>query len=138
MTCIALYPSSMELSLSLCGPARRARCRILEKILTNESIAVEGRLMIIPVNNIKTMEVSLAPEKLPAMVIREARMDLVKKSGVFWVSFSASCHSDQEVHLYEALLPNLCDLIVTLLYFVKMKATQLPNMLGIEPVSPGF
>jgi hypothetical protein len=51
---------------------------MLEKILTNESIAVEveGRLMIIPVNNIKTMEVSPAPEKLPAMVIRDARMVL--------------------------------------------------------------
>jgi hypothetical protein len=51
---------------------------MLERILTNESIAVEveGRLMIIPVNNIKTMEVSPAPEKLPAMVIRDARMVL--------------------------------------------------------------
>jgi hypothetical protein len=51
---------------------------MLEKILTNESIAVEveGRLMIIPVNNIKTMEVSPAPEKLPATVIRDARMVL--------------------------------------------------------------
>jgi hypothetical protein len=51
---------------------------MLEKILTNESIAaeVEGRLMIIPVNNIKTMEVSPASEKLPAMVIRDARMVL--------------------------------------------------------------
>jgi hypothetical protein len=51
---------------------------MLEKILANESIAVvvEGRLMIIPVNNIKTMEVSPAPEKLPATVIRDARMVL--------------------------------------------------------------
>jgi len=28
-----------------------------------------------------------------------------------------------------ALLRNLCDLIVNLLYFIKMKTTQLPNML---------
>lgn len=51
---------------------------MLEKILAKESLAVEveGRLMIIPVNNIKTMEVSPAPEKLPAVVIRNARMVL--------------------------------------------------------------
>jgi hypothetical protein len=51
---------------------------MLEKILANESLAVEveGRLMIIPVNNIKTMEVSPAPDKLPAVVIRNARMVL--------------------------------------------------------------
>jgi hypothetical protein len=49
---------------------------VLEKLLTNESIAieVEGRLMIIPVNNIKTLEVSPSPEKLPNMVVRGARM----------------------------------------------------------------
>ena len=49
---------------------------ILAKTLAKESLAVEveGRLMIIPVNNIKTMEVFPALEKLPAMVIRDARM----------------------------------------------------------------
>jgi len=49
---------------------------MLATTLANASLAVEveGRLMIIPVNNIKTMEVFPAPEKLPAMVIRDARM----------------------------------------------------------------
>lgn len=49
---------------------------MLEELLSNESVAleVEGRLMIIPVSNIKMLEVSPSPEKLPAMVVRDARM----------------------------------------------------------------
>ena len=40
--------------------------------------------------------------------------------------------------LHEAVLQNLCDLIVTLLYFVNMNTVQLLNILGVEPVSLGL
>jgi hypothetical protein len=49
---------------------------LIEKVLNSESFAVEleGRLVIVPIQNIRTMEVSPAPEKLPQMVVRGARL----------------------------------------------------------------
>ena len=50
--------------------------KILEKILANESLAIEleGRLVMIPFQNIRTIEVRPAPDKLPDTVIRGARI----------------------------------------------------------------
>ena len=50
--------------------------RVLETILANQSLAIEleGRLVIIPVQNIRTIEVRPAPDKLPETVIRGARI----------------------------------------------------------------
>ena len=49
---------------------------LLDKLLSNESLALEleGRLVIIPLQNIRTIEVRPAPEKLPGTVIRGARI----------------------------------------------------------------
>jgi hypothetical protein len=49
---------------------------LIEKVLNSESFAIEleGRLVIVPIQNIRTMEVSPAPEKLPQMVVRGARL----------------------------------------------------------------
>jgi hypothetical protein len=50
--------------------------RVLEMIMANQSLAIEleGRLVLIPVQNIRTVEVRPAPEKLPDTVIRGARI----------------------------------------------------------------
>ena len=49
---------------------------VIEKILANESFAIEleGRLVVIPVRNVRTIEVRPAPDKLPDTVIRGARL----------------------------------------------------------------
>ena len=49
---------------------------VVEKILANESFAIEleGRLVMIPVRNVRTIEVRPAPDKLPDTVIRGARL----------------------------------------------------------------
>ena len=51
---------------------------MIEKVLANKSFAVEieGRLVIIPVHNIKTIEVSPSPDNLPVMVVSGAKMVL--------------------------------------------------------------
>jgi hypothetical protein len=48
--------------------------RVLETILANQSLAVEleGRLVVFPVENIRSIEVRPAPDKLPDTVIRDA------------------------------------------------------------------
>ena len=73
-------------------------------------------------------------EKFTVVVIREAKFFLI----FLQVSFKASFRSYQEVYLYEVLLQNFFGLIVTLLYFVKMKITQLLNMFKFEAVSLSF
>ncbi len=49
---------------------------VIEKILANESLAIEleGRLVLIPIQNIRTVEVRPAPDGLPDTVIRGARI----------------------------------------------------------------
>ena len=49
---------------------------ILESILAKEALAVEleGRLVLIPFQNIRTIEVRPAPEVLPQTVIRGAQI----------------------------------------------------------------
>ena len=51
---------------------------------------------------------------------------------------AAFVDSDQESHIYETVLLNLCGFIVNLLYFANMKTAQLLNILGVEPVLPGI
>jgi hypothetical protein len=53
----------------------RARS-IMEKILANENFAIEleGRLVMIPLQNVRTIEVRPAPDKLPETVVRGARI----------------------------------------------------------------
>ena len=48
----------------------------VEKGLANRSIAVqlEGRLIIIPLTSIRTIELSPVPKKMPAGVIKNARI----------------------------------------------------------------
>ena len=47
---------------------------VVEKIMANQSLAIEleGRLVLIPVQNIRSIEVQPAPDKLPDTVIRGA------------------------------------------------------------------
>lgn len=49
---------------------------IMDKILSNESLAVEleGRLVLIPLQNVRTVEILPAPDKLPQTVIRGAKL----------------------------------------------------------------
>ena len=49
---------------------------IVEEILASQSfgIELEGRLVIIPTQNVRTVEVAPSPETLPATVIRGARL----------------------------------------------------------------
>ena len=49
---------------------------VIEKILSNENLAVEleGRLVLIPLHNVRTIEVRPAPDRLPQTVIRGAKI----------------------------------------------------------------
>lgn len=49
---------------------------MMDQVLNQESIAieVEGRLLVIPVNSIRTIEVNPAPEKLPPTAVRGAKL----------------------------------------------------------------
>jgi hypothetical protein len=49
---------------------------LIEKALANQSLAVEleGRLVVIPANNVRTIEILPAPKSLPKAVIRGARL----------------------------------------------------------------
>lgn len=49
---------------------------MIDAALSKESVAIEleGRLVVIPTQNIRTIQISPAPEKLPQTVIRGARM----------------------------------------------------------------
>ncbi len=49
---------------------------LIEKVLNSESFALEleGRLVIVPIQNVRTIEVRPAPVKLPATVVRGARL----------------------------------------------------------------
>ena len=51
---------------------------------------------------------------------------------------AAFVKGSQLAYLDKTVLLYLYELIVTLLCFVIMKATQILNMLGVEPVSPRF
>ena len=49
---------------------------LIEKVLNSESFALEleGRLVVVPIQNIRTIEINPAPEKLPPMIVRGARL----------------------------------------------------------------
>jgi hypothetical protein len=49
---------------------------LIEKLMTSQSLAIEleGRLVIIPTQNVRTVEVSPAPKALPPTVVRGARV----------------------------------------------------------------
>ena len=49
---------------------------LVEKLMSSQSFAVEmeGRLVIVPTQNVRTVEVAPAPETLPATVIRGAHV----------------------------------------------------------------
>ncbi|MHC4744876.1 MAG: hypothetical protein ACYS8Z_23420 [Planctomycetota bacterium] len=49
---------------------------LIEDILNSNQLAIEadGNMLIIPMQNIKTIEISPAPEKMPRYVIRNTRL----------------------------------------------------------------
>jgi hypothetical protein len=50
--------------------------RVVDKILKSESFAVEvdGRLVVIPIQNVRTVEGSPSPGNLPPQVVKGARL----------------------------------------------------------------
>jgi hypothetical protein len=49
---------------------------VVESIMASQTFAIEleGRLVIVPFHNVRTVEVSPAPKALPATVVRGARV----------------------------------------------------------------